>query len=176
MKRRLLIGVFAAALALGAAAPAFSQAGGQTDVTLHVPYRFGIVAEGTDYSTLAQYTFLIPELRMSYYFGNEFFRIGPGVRLLTLIIESMAYPLVSAEMDFDPFVVNANVGGYGFLFFGLINDFQSGNVVIPELSVAYKLNDTIRLGTGAILFMAPEASADVKDFAYIGTVFVRFSF
>lgn len=176
MKRAVIIVVLAAVLALAAASPVFAQGKGQTDITLQVPYRFGIVDEGSDYSDVAKYAFLIPELRMAYYFGNDLIKVGPGIRLFTVIVESVVYPLVSVELDLDPVVINANVGGYAFFFFGLYNDIGTGGVYLPELSIAYKLTDTIRLGTGAILFTAPEATDDFDSFGYIGTVFMRFTF
>jgi hypothetical protein len=176
MRKRVLIAVLALVIALAAAMPLFSQGEGQTDITLHIPYKFGIVAEGTDYSAFTQYAFLLPEVRMTYYFGGETVKFGPGVRLLTFIIESMAYPLVSLELDFDPIVLNANIGGYAFVFFGLLNDLQTGQIYLPEVSAAYKLTDTFQVGTGAILFIAPEAASATENFGYIGTVFARFSF
>jgi hypothetical protein len=174
MSKRLLITVLAVVLVVAAAAPVFSQGELQTDITLNYMYKFGVNVEGTDYSAFSEYVFLLPEVRMAYYFGNDMIKVGPGVRMITLILESMAYPLVSAEIDLDPFVFNANVGGYGFFFFGLVNQFQTGNIILPEVSAAYKLTDTMRIGTGAILFMAPEVST--KDYAYIGTIFLRWSF
>jgi hypothetical protein len=86
------------------------------------------------------------------------FPVGPvnagiGVKGYSLLIESVIWPVIYAELDLSPFVINANVGGLGFLWFGIIpdiNGFGTSSVIIPDFHIAYKFGKTFRLGIGAM--------------------------
>ena len=94
----------------------------------------------------------------------------------TLVIESAIYPIISLESNLGDFVINANVGGGVFLFFGLYNQFEAAGVFLPELSVAYRLGKKKRfsLGTGVMFVFAPEA-VQMDEFAFVGTAFARWT-
>jgi hypothetical protein len=147
----------------------------QVDIGLNVPYFIGIETEDEDASAVMDYAFLLPDLKVNYFFNENGIRFGAGVRMFTLILETLAYPIVTVEAEFDKLVLSAHAGGGAFLFFGLLNDIAFESIYLPEVTVAYKLGERFSVGTGALLFMAPEV-ADFNNFAYVGTVFARFTF
>ncbi len=137
----------------------------------------GLKSSTGDVGDFSQYMFLIPDVKWNYYFGPEWLHFGVGLHLWTLIIESGLYPILSLESNLGNFVLNANVGGGAFLFFGLLNDAAAEAVFLPELSVAYRLGKkkAFRIGTGVMLIMAPNALS-MNDFAFVGTAFARWTF
>jgi len=80
------------------------------------------------------------------------------------------WPNAFAEIDLGPVVVEAQVGGGGFLFFGLVSDFQTGRVFFPDLSAWLKLGKegNLRLGAGAIGVYLPEQTSDLPIVFYLG--------
>ena len=147
----------------------------QVDIGLNIPYIVGIETDDADANEVLDYAFLIPDVKVNYFFNEGGIRLGVGARLFTLILETMAYPILTVEAEFDKLVLSAHAGGGAFLFFGLLNDIAFENIYLPEVTVAYKLGERFSVGTGALLFMAPEV-ADFSNFAYVGTVFARFTF
>ena len=158
---------------MGAALPLAADS--QVDIGLHIPYYIGIESEEEDAGEALDYAFLVPDLKYNYFFNESGIKLGVGTRLFTIILESMAYPIVTVETDVGPFTLSGHVGGGVFLFFGLINDIGTGHIYLPELSVAYRFSENFSIGTGAMFFFAPEA-ADFNNFAYVGDVFARFTF
>ncbi len=168
-----LVVFFALFLAVAGQASAQSQ----WDITLNVPYYVGLKTSEGDVGEFSQYMFLLPDVKWNYFFGPEWLHVGAGLRLWTLVIESAIYPIISLESNLGNFVINANVGGGVFLFFGLLNQFEAAGVFLPEISVAYRLGKKKRfsLGAGAMFAFAPEV-ADMENFAFIGTAFARWTF
>lgn len=158
---------------MGAALPLAADS--QVDIGLHIPYYIGIETEDEDAGAALDYAFLVPDLKYNYFFNESGIRIGVGARLFTVILESMAYPIVTLETDIGQFRLSGHVGGGVFLFFGLFNDIGTGHYYLPEISVAYRFSESFSIGTGAGFFFAPEA-ADFNNFAYVGDVFARFTF
>ncbi len=158
---------------MGAALPLAADS--QVDIGLHIPYYIGVQTEDDDAGAAINYAFLVPDLKYNYFFNESGIRFGVGARMFTIILESMAYPIVTLETDVGPFRFSGHVGGGVFLFFGLLNDIGTGHFYIPEVSVAYRFSESFSVGTGAGFFFAPEA-ADFNNFAYIGDVFARFTF
>ena len=150
------------------------QADMQIDIGVNIPYYMGVKTDEDDVGDTLDWVFLVPDVKLNWFHDTGSVRIGGGARLWTFIIQSVVYPIVSVEADVGPFVLNANVGGGLFLFFGIYSDFQTGAVFLPELSIAYPFSDSFSLGTGGFFLFAPEA-ADLSSFAYIGTVFARFT-
>lgn len=170
-KKTVIVGLIV--ILFGAALPAAADS--QVDIGLHIPYYIGIEAEDEDAGTAFDYAFLVPDLKYNYFFNESGIKLGVGARMFTVILESMAYPIVTLETDIGPFTLSGHVGGGVFLFFGLINDIGTGHYYIPELSVAYRFSESFSIGTGAGFFFAPEA-ADFNNYAYVGDVFARFTF
>jgi hypothetical protein len=172
-KLLLLIIVFSLIVALPLAAD------WQTDIGINIPYYIGVGNIGEEDESGGEainYAFLVPDVRVQYYFGTETLRVGPGFRGFTAIIETLAYPIVSVESVLGRFVFNAHVGGGAFLLFGLFNDFAFGSLILPEISAAYRLGERFSIGTGALFITNPGSSFDMDAFAYVGTVFARFTF
>jgi hypothetical protein len=147
----------------------------QVDVGLHIPYMIGIESDDEDFNEAIDYAFLVPDLKYNYFFLDDTLKVGVGARLFTVILESFVYPIVTVEAEVDKFVLSAHVGGFGFFFFGLYNDFATESIMLPEISAAYKFNEWFSLGTGVMFFFAPE-TADFDNFGYVGDVFARFTF
>ncbi len=158
---------------MGAALPLAADS--QVDIGLHIPYYIGIETEDEDAGAALDYAFLVPDLKYNYFFNESGIRVGIGARLFTVILESMAYPIVTVETDIGQFRLSGHVGGGAFLFFGLFNSIETGQIILPEVSVAYRFSESFSIGTGAGFFFAPEVG-DFNNFAYVGDVFARFTF
>ena len=172
----ILIAVVLFATAAGLAAPPPLAADSQVDIGLHIPYYAGIEVENEeDAGEALEYLFLLPDLKYNYFFTEQGLKAGIGFRMFTLILESIAYPIITLETDLGPFTLSSHIGGGTFLLFGLFNSFEAGHIYIPEITAAYHLTETFSLGTGAMFLFAPQ-EADLSNFAYIGHVFARFTF
>ena len=148
----------------------------QVDIGLHVPYHIGLKTDDdSEGDTALDYVFLVPDLKYNYFFNESGIKLGGGVRLFTIIIESVVYPIVTLESDVGPFTLSGHIGGGIFLLFGVINDIGIGHYYLPELSVAYRFSETFSIGTGAGFFFAPEAT-DLSNYAYVGDIFARLTF
>lgn len=169
VKKSILVALLIAALA----APAF--AGWQLDIGAEIPVRVGITDSSVDedYGDYLDFLFLLPTGTISYSFGFGPLSLGVGGKLYTLIVESIIYPVVYAELDFDPVVVNFTTGGLGFLFFGLSTFFDTGALLIPDLSVMFKLGKSFRLGVGAMTFIGTDISQDYFPYILYGTAKFR---
>lgn len=127
----------------------------RADLGVRVPVYLGISfdsASGTSSTgvdVLQNFLFLLPTGSFSYEFGEDTIRAGVGVRMYTLILESMLWPAAWVEMDLDPLVLRLEAGGGAYAFFGLYNAVQTGALVIPDLSAQIKISDTFRVGVGA---------------------------
>jgi len=150
-------------------------ADGQVDIGLNYPYRFGIKSDNGDFDDVAKYVFLLPDIKLTYFFNEQGIRFGAGARMWTLLLETMAYPVLTLETEINRFVLSGHVGGGAFLYFGIIQGFNTESIFLPEVTVAYKFGERFSVGTGAMFFFAPEV-ADFDTFAYIGTIFARFTF
>lgn len=146
----------------------------QIDIGVNVPYYLGIKAEDDDVGDTLDWVFLLPDVKFNWLHDLGPVRVGGGIRLWTFIIQSVAYPILSVEADVGPVVLNANMGGGAFLFFGLWNSVEFSKVFLPEVSVAYRFTEGFSVGTGALLLFAPEVT-DLSSFGYMGTVFARFT-
>ncbi len=175
----ILIAVVLFAAAAGFPAPPTLAADSQVDIGLHIPYYAGIEVEDNkddeDAGQALDYLFLLPDLKYNYFFNEQGLKAGIGFRMFTLILESIAYPIITLETDLGPFTLSSHIGGGTFLLFGLFNSLEAGHIYIPELTAAYHLTETFSLGTGAMFLFAPQ-EADLSNFAYIGHVFARFTF
>src|SRR6056297_361798 len=170
-KKTVVIGLIV--ILLGVVLPAAADS--QVDIAIHIPYYVGVEAEDAEGMGAAlEYIFPVPDFKYNYFFNESGIKLGVGARLFTVILESMAYPIVTLETDVGPFTLSGHVGGGVFLFFGLFNDIGTGHYYIPEVSVAYRFSESFSIGTGAGFFFAPEA-ADISNFAYIGDLFARFN-
>lgn len=171
-KKRLVLFWLVMVFVLGAAMQLHADM--QIDIGVNVPYYVGIKVDDDGAGDTLDYLFLVPDIKLNWFYDTGLLRLGGGARLWTFIIQSAVYPIVSVEADVGPVVLSANVGGGLFLFFGLYTDLHTAAVFLPELSVAYRFSDRFSVGTGGLFLFAPEV-ADLSSFAYMGTIFARFT-
>jgi len=124
-----------------------------------------LVSEVSDFFN--EYTFPIPEAAFlyQYSFGSIPVHVGGGLRVFSLILESMAWPIIYAELDLSPFIIHTNVGGLGFMYFGILNGTTTSSLLMPDLHVAYKFGETFRLGLGAMAFTGIDGLDGVTPYA-----------
>ncbi len=146
----------------------------KVDIGVNIPYYVGVTTDDGDAGDALDWVFLVPDVKFNWLHNLGPVRLGGGLRLWTFIIQSMAYPILTAEVDVGPVTFNANAGGGLFLFFGLYNSIDTAGVFVPELSAAYRFTDSFSVGTGGLFVFAPEVQ-DLSSFAYVGTVFARFT-
>ena len=166
-------GVKRIALAVGliAIAATFGYTQFRADVGVDLPWSVGIQlsdglgGENESVDVLSQFVFLLPDIMLSYEADLGFLSIGAGARIFSLILISMAYPIVYAEAEVGPVAIQFNVGGGAFLFFGLVNHFETGRIVTPELSAHFKLGKSFRAGVGVMGLLGLETEQQV--FPYI---------
>jgi hypothetical protein len=162
MMRKTFLLVVAVALMLGAAFDAGAQV--RLDMDVNVPIYAGYTAAGTAEGAWNSYFIPFPDAKLFYQFSLGPVNLGAGVRVFTVIIENFLYPELYAELDLNPFVVSLNVGGLAFLEFGLLTSLLQGvgvttltgfhEVILPDLSVAYKVNDWFRI-CGGVFMISP---------------------
>ncbi|UCF97552.1 MAG: hypothetical protein JSV89_20620 [Spirochaetaceae bacterium] len=171
MKRIVLVVALIAIIAL----PAFSQL--RLDVGVDVPMNIYAVGGGEIQSSSEVGDFLkshilpFPEAGLYYQFSAGPIRIAPGVRVFTFILESALWPNVMLELALEPVFIQAQVGGLLFLFFGLANQAEFGQVFFPDLSIWIGLGKErrFRLGGGLLGMYFPELTTEgIGVVPYIG--------
>jgi hypothetical protein len=105
---------------------------------------------------------ILPFPEASFYYQFEFgpLRLAPGVRVFTFILESVLWPNLMAELAFDPVFIQAQLGGLIFVLFGLANNIEFGEVLLPDLSIWLGLGKErrFRLGGGVLGMLLPDLS------------------
>jgi hypothetical protein len=171
MKRIVLLVAFIAVLAV----PAFSQF--RIDLGFDVPLTLGVMGNGEIETSSEVGEFLrdhilpFPEASFYYQFEIGPLRLAPGLRVFTFILESVLWPNLMAELAFDPVFIQAQLGGLIFAVFGLYNDIQFGEVLLPDLSVWIGLGKErrFRIGGGVIGLMLPDLTTEGIGIApYLG--------
>lgn len=182
MKRKILIAVAAAVILFAGTMSASAQV--RLDIDINDPIYFGYTASGSQTGAWNPYPYIpIPDAKLMYQFSLGPVNLGAGVRVFSLIIENFAYPEIYGELVLNPFTVNLSVGGLEFLMFGLLSDalttagvanlngFQP--LIIPDVSVNYKVNDIFRL-SGGMFIIAPLTSASSLTGAFSNNVFAGY--
>ena len=167
--------VFSLVLALAIIAPAMAD--WRIDIGFDIPRGLGGLAEGEAVISeeagdfFDQYIFPFPEAGV--YYQKEFgaLRVGGGLRVFTFILESVYWPNAFVELDLGKVVFAFQLGGGLFGMFGLYNDLQTGQVLIPDLSAWFKIGSAFRLGGGALGVMLPELGDAVVFAYYLGAKF-----
>ena len=162
MKRCIIL----VALALLLVTPAFTQV--RFDLGFDIPITVGTIS-GSGVSTssevgtfLSNYHFPFPEASVSYQFAAGPVILAPGIRLFTVILETVAWPNLLAELRLGPIFIDAQVGGLLFGYFGLVNGFDYGKVIMPDLSVWFGFGKQrqFRVGAGVLGFVLPELTME----------------
>ncbi len=174
MKKLILIGIIILMVIPGA----FAQF--RIDLAIDVPVKLGVSVSDLNggsanesVDVLEFGTFPIPEALFAYQTSLGPVKVGAGIRVFSLILESIAWPHLYTELDLSPIVINAGIGGGGFMLFGLYNNVDTANLLIPDMHIAYKFGDTFRLGIGAMGFTGNDLNTDVLP--YIVYLTGRFS-
>ncbi len=171
MKRIVLI----SALILVLAFPAFSQL--RLDMGVDVPMTVGVIGQGEIQTSnevgqfLREHILPFPEASLYYQFDIGPLKLAPGVRVFTFILESALWPNLMAELQFDRVFIQAQLGGLFFVFFGLANNAEYGEVLFPDLSIWIGLGKErrFRIGGGVIGLLLPELTTEGMGFApYLG--------
>lgn len=160
MKRIVLLVAFIAVLAV----PAFSQV--RIDLGFDVPLTVGAIS-GSGVTTssevgefLRDHILPFPEASFYYQFDVGPLKLAPGVRVFTFILESVLWPNFMAELAFDPVFIQAQLGGLIFAVFGLANNIDFGEVLLPDLSIWLGLGKErrFRIGGGVLGMLLPDLS------------------
>ncbi|MEM5948360.1 hypothetical protein WKV44_07365 [Spirochaetia bacterium 38H-sp] len=118
-----------------------------------------------------KYWLPFPEAGIYFQFPDMPVKIGVGARFFTFILETIFWPNAFIEADIWRFSVLGQMGGGFFGMFGLANDFQSGKVFMPDLSLWFNITNNFRLGGGAMGLMVPELSDGMGFVYYLGAKF-----
>ena len=170
MKRAILIAVLATAMVI----PAFSQV--RLDVGVEIPITVGVISSSGvetagDVGEFLGHPLPFPYANLGYQFSAGPVKIVPGLRVFTIILESILWPNVLAELELGPVSIDVQVGGLLFVVFGLYNDADFGKVVVPDVSVWYGLGKKrqFRLGGGVIGLYVPELTDEAMAIVpYLG--------
>ena len=174
MKKKWIICVITV-LMFGSLAAGNLAADVQYDIGLNVPVLMGIKTTEGDAQEVLDYVFVIPDLKVHYFWDADPFRIGVGARAFTVILETLFYPMVTAEIDINMFRLTGSFGGGLFVFFGLWNSIETSSVFIPELTAAYMVNDWFHLGLGTSFILAGNNDVFKDTMPYVVYGFGRFS-
>ncbi len=171
--------VFIAALVVISSATAVADV--RVDFGFTVPWRLGAQissldeeVDDFDFDVLSQITILLPEVMVAYQEPVGPVNLGVGLRGFSLIVQSLLWPVVYAEYDFGPAVVNFNFGGGAFVFLGLYNDITTGSLFFPDLSAHAKLGRRFRAGLGVVGVLSGDLPEGVTP--YMIYLNAKFSF
>jgi hypothetical protein len=172
MNKRVIILLIALVMLIGVSGSLFADP--QVDIGINFPAYIGVAYQGERASEQLPFSFPVPDLMYNYYFGFDFISVGVGFRAWSLILASAAYPIVSAQVQLDPIVLQANVGGGAFVYhvIGAGLGFETGNVFFPEISAAFKFNDWFSLGASVLGIYLPDLTDEGMGFTV--NVFTRF--
>ena len=165
MKKYVALALLAAVCLISVSAQA------RLDLGIDIPLRISAVMEGSAMADGVDvpYTLPFPSAGLYYTFGAGPLNVGLGARMYSLILVSTLWPNVIAEMDLGSVVLEAQLGGGAFMFFGLVSSMQTGAVFIPDLSAWFKLGRTLRVGGGAMgLFIEDLADTALPVVFYLG--------
>ncbi len=172
--RRTLIFFLVLIFAVGAMGTAAANV--QFDIGLNVPFLYGIsFQDNDDIQKYSEYAFVIPDLKLNYFWGTDTLRIGAGARAFTAIVETLAIPIVTAELNMNPLRFTASLGGQAFLLFGIYNNIIFENIFVADVNAAYKVNDWFHVGAGATGLFLGDAELFQETIPYTAYAMVRFS-
>ncbi|HAE21156.1 MAG TPA: hypothetical protein DCG47_02375 [Spirochaetaceae bacterium] len=167
------IAILVALVLLVAVPAAFSQF--RVDIGFNAPISIGFSGFDIDGESVDVPSFIpLPFAQLSYGFDLGPVNLGIGLKAYTLIIESLAWPTLFVELDVDPVIITASVGGGLFIYFGAIgNGTLDTHMFIPDLAAHLKLGRVARFGLGVMTFVASE---EQELFPYIFYGSLQFSF
>jgi hypothetical protein len=183
MKKTVLVLVAVVVLLVSAVS---ASAELRLDFDVNAPIWFGYSVSGTASGDWNRNFIPFPDARLAWQFGEGLVDGGVGVRVFTFIFENVLWPEGFVELNVDPFTFSLNVGGFAFLEFGLLSSALQNagvnnlsgfhNLLLPDLNVAWRVNDWFRLGAG-IFMIAPfgnDFGGVLQNFVYSGYINARF--
>jgi len=169
MKKTLLCAILILAVSVPSG---FSQL--RFEIGASAPVSVGYVSgTGGDYgdtlSTIEELGILpIPNLALFLQADLGLLKLAAGIKAHSLIIYTLAYPVVQLEMALGPLSVDASLGGYYFGYSALGNLFglEQIDYLVPDLSVWLGLGkrNAIRLGGGALGLIPATMETDIMPF------------
>jgi len=100
-------------------------------------------------------------------------KLGAGLNVYSVIVQTLVYPAIYAELDIGFLVAQLNVGGLAFGTFGMAGSgFSTSDLLIPDLSAHLKLG-IFQLGLGVAAFTSSTVTEDV--FPYIAYLSAKVS-
>jgi len=125
------------------------------DIDVNVPFSASLVSDvmsingGTSAaSTSIPFTFVIPDIKALGQADLGIVRLGGGVRLFSVILETILFPEVFAEVKLGPVAANLSLGGYAYGFFGLYSNLHFWNVMTIDASVGFDVTNWFRAQAG----------------------------
>jgi hypothetical protein len=170
MKKVLVITALLCVVAIGTAG---AQAEFRLDTGLSVPIAWGAYGFGTTFSDTMKFVFVIPEEDAYFQLDFNVVKLGIGIRLFTVILESAILPDLFVEFNLDPIVIRASVSGFGIVLFGLFSYTSFGTTIAPDLSVAFKIGKIFRIGAGCTFLTD---FSNMSAFAYFPYIQARLTF
>lgn len=120
----------------------------------------------------------IPELGVYYQFDLDMIKLGAGLRIPSLLIQSLLMPEIFMELNLEPFVMRASVSGGLFVTFGMLSQvtsqlggevqaFNAKPIFLPDISAGVKLWNVLQLTAGCIAWLNMENTAYIYIAPYI---------
>jgi len=177
MRNKKFLFICLALLLIFSSATLYSQI--RIDLGVLVPRGFGIFSDSEtvvippEAVKFLETTILpFPEAALYYQFNFGLFKLAGGLRCFTFILESFAWPNINTELHLGDFVLQAQAGGGAFIYFGLANGTETGQVFFPDISAWYKWGTSFRLGGGVLGIFLPELKTSTIPYVwYLGGVF-----
>ncbi|MDX9783976.1 MAG: hypothetical protein RBT72_04390 [Spirochaetia bacterium] len=114
----------------------------------------------------------IPTASLLFQSGLGSFKLGGGIRVYSLILASMAYPLIQAELGLGDFSIDMGMGGFllGYYAIGGYSGIEAIDLLLPELSLWYSLGarKLFRVGLGALGFIPTDFDFSGIPFLFYG--------
>ncbi len=177
MKKNRLPRVFFVILLLALSGSAFAQL--RFDIDLMLPFSAGLIGDiqslGGNTSVTTEkipFTLLIPDFQLLGEAKLGMFRLGGGLRLFTIILESVAFPTAFAEFILGPMAINLSLGGFVFGFIGLYSNIHSFDIMVADLSAGLNVASWFRVTAG---YFGITPFSDMNNFIglfYIGGKFM----
>ncbi|MDX9826837.1 MAG: hypothetical protein RBT73_03745 [Spirochaetia bacterium] len=128
----------------------------------------------SDYADIVSVAGFLPIPTVSVLFQGELgsFKLGGGLRIYSLILASIAYPQIQAELGLGDVSLDFSLGGLllGYYAIGGLGGIEGIDLLLPELSLWYSLGarKLFRLGVGAIGLIPTDFNISGLPFLFYG--------
>jgi hypothetical protein len=120
---------------------------------------------------------VIPIVQVGAQYSAGSFRAGVGLDALVLIVENAFWPGVFVEFELWRFVLRADLGGGEVvLIWGEESHSYTttGQAIIPQVDLAFKLTNSVQLSVGALAFQALGGGLGSFAVGYVGVRLILF--